>query len=305
MNPLPPAASRRSPPLTLRVPGKHSGIGAALSAVVAVVVQLLLPGPVTGQWVQAPGTGWVAAAVHYQDTRERYDILGETRPFFANGHAVTTSLYLTSALGILPGVDVWAQVPFHRLQFDDITGERNSTGIGDPKAWVRVAPMRLVGSDFPLAVRAGVKLPVGDFPIDAEVVPLGEGQRDWEVILEVGHSFYPASVYAMAWIGYRWREKDEKTDRDWGDERFFFAQVGGSFGKLGYKVIAEGWDGRTPVLEGIPTRNSRRDFAQVMPTLTYPLGPGQLEAGARVPIRGRNLPAGEALILGYFFDWSL
>ncbi len=271
----------------------------------AAVAVLLLPEPAAGQWVEPPGQGWVSASIYHQDTRRRFDSRGEERSLFADGHAITSSLYVTAAVGVISGVDIWAEMPMHRLRFDDAAGNRDRTGIGDPKVWVRVAPLRLAGSAFPLAVRAGVKLPAGDFPVDAQVIPLGEGQRDWEVLVEVGHSFYPLPVYAMAWVGYRWRERDDETERDWGDERFFLAQVGGTVGRIGYKVIAEGWDGLTPVLEGILTPTAERAYLQVMPMLTYPIGGGQLEAGVRVPIYGRNLPSGQALVLGYFFDWSL
>lgn len=271
----------------------------------ALAVSLpLLPATAAGQWVESPGAGWVSVTAYHQDTRERFDTRGDERRFFAEGHAVTTSVYVTGTVGVVPGVDVWAQVPFHRLRFDDLVDERTTTGIGDPRLWLRVAPLRFAGSAFPLAVRGGVKLPAGDFPIDAEVIPLGEGQRDWEVMVEVGHSFFPAPVYAMAWVGYRWRERHDETFRDWGDERFFLAQVGGEVGPLGYKVLAEGWKGDTPVLEGIPVRSARREFAQVMPSLTYAVGSGQVEAGVRLPLAGRNLPAGHALMLGYFFAWS-
>ncbi|HSR42529.1 MAG TPA: hypothetical protein VLL48_10160 [Longimicrobiales bacterium] len=256
------------------------------------------------QWVEPPGTGWVSLTAYHHDTRQRFDSRGDEQPFFAEGHAIATSLYISSAVGVVQGLDVWAEIPFHRLQFDDVVDERTSTGIGDPRFWLRLAPLRFVGSDFPLALRAGVKLPAGDFPIDAEVIPLGEGQRDWEVIVEVGHSFYPAPHYVMAWLGHRWREEEEKTLRDWGDERFFLAQVGGSLGSVGYKVLAEGWTGDTPIIEGIPVPSASREFAQVTPSLTYAVGPGQLEAGVRLPIGGHNLPAGHALVLGYFFTWS-
>lgn len=266
--------------------------------------QFAVPGDASAQWVESPGSGWVSATVYRQDTRERFDINGDRREFFAQGHAVTTSLWVTAALGVLDGMDVWVQAPFHRLRFDDASGERNSTGIGDPRLWLRVAPLRLMGSSFPLALRAGVKLPAGDFPVDAEIIPLGEGQRDWEVLLELGHSFYPASHYVAAWLGYRWREREHESERDWGNERFFLAQVGGALGPVGYKVIAEGWHGATPVLEGIPVANASREYAQVTPSLLVPLRGGQLELGLRVPLGGKNLPSGEALVLGYFFDWS-
>lgn len=47
-----------------------------------------------------------------------------------------------------------------------------------------------------------------DVPLHAS--PLTEGQRDWELIVEAGHSFHPAPVYAQAWAGHRWRK--ENTD---------------------------------------------------------------------------------------------
>ena len=264
---------------------------------------IALPTSAQGQWVESPGSGWVSVTAYHHDTRSRYDWRGEDQLFFADGHAVTTSVYVTAALGVWPGVDLWAQAPVHRLRFDDISGDRSSTGIGDPRLWVRVAPLRLLGSSFPFAIRGGAKLPAGDFPIDAEVIPLGEGQRDWEVMLELGHSFYPAPLYAAGWVGYRWREPDE-AQRDWGNETFFLAQVGGSLSRFGYKLIAEGWSGDTPVIEGVPTPNSRREYLQITPSLTVPLGPGQVEAGLRVPVLGKNLPTGSALVLGYFRSWS-
>lgn len=279
-------------------------LAAATFATALAALELGAPDDATAQWVQPPASGWVSATVYHHDTRHRYGTQGEEREFFAQGHAVTTSLYLTTALGVAPGVDVWAQVPFHRLRFDDVSGERNSTGIGDPRVWVRVAPLHAFGSTFPLAVRAGVKLPAGDFPVDAEIVPLGEGQRDWEVLLELGHSFYPAPHYAVAWLGYRWREQEDRTERDWGDEVFFLAQVGGEVGPVGYKLLAEGWDGGTPVLEGVPVASAARAYAQVTPSLLTSVGPGRLELGVRVPVGGRNLPSGEALVLGYFFEWA-
>jgi hypothetical protein len=276
----------------------------AAAVAVAFFISMPLPEPIAGQWVEAPGNGWVASSLYYLDTRERYDIQSEKTPLFAEGHAVATSIFVTAAIGIWSGIDAWIEMPFHRLQFDDITADRTKTGIGDPKAWVRVAPLSYFGFGFPLAIRGGVKLPAGDFPVDAEIIPLGEGQRDWELIAEVGHSFYPRSLYALAWLGYRWREINQEIERDYGNEVFFLAQVGGQVGKLGYKVIAEGWDGDTPVIEGIPTENSSREYLQVTPSLLYPIGPGQFELGARIPLAGKNLPAGEALVLGYFWNWS-
>ncbi len=51
--------------------------------------------------------------------------------------------------------------------------------------------------------------------------------------------------------------------------------------------------------------SARRSMLEVFPTLGMPIGSGFLELGARVPISGRNLPAGNALSLSFFLPWGL
>jgi hypothetical protein len=263
------------------------------------------PKPASGQWVEAPGRGWVSLNIFHQDTKEQFDTQGSTRPFFADGHAIATSAYLTAAVGLFRGVDAWIQAPYHRLKYTDAAGERVRSGIGDSRVFLRVQPLGYLGLDLPLAIRGGAKVPVGDFKVDAEVIPLGDGQRDWELMLEAGHSFYPRPFYVMGWAGYRWRETDEKTRRDYGDEVFFYSAVGGQTGRVGFKVALEGWYGDTPVFERIPVRSARREMLQTIPTVLLPIWRGQVEIGARFPLSGRNLPTGPALVLGYFMNWSL
>ena len=257
-----------------------------------------------GQWVEEPGKGWVALAVYHQDTRDRFGIDGDTRALSAEGRAVTTSSFLTMAMGLAPGVDLWSQFTFHRLRYDDVGGRRSSTGIGDAKLWVRAAPLRWLGSKLPFAIRAGFKVPVGDFDVDAEVIPLGDGQRDWEAMAELGHSFWPRSLYLSGWVGYRWREENVESRKDFGDEVFYFAQIGGRLGRLGCKLAVDGWDGAAGVTEGIPIPSFQRDLVQLQPSLLYDVGPGRIEAGARFALGGRNLPAGTALMIQYFTGWE-
>ncbi len=276
-------------------PRAAAGLVAAVLAAAAAV-----PHTAAAQWVEPPRQGWLQLAVYHHDTGDEYDLDGVRKPIRNNGHAVATSTFLTAAFGLLEGLDAWVQLPFHLIDYSDFGGDRSRDGFGDVRTYLRVAPLRFLGSNLPLAIRAGVKLPVGDFPLDAEIIPLGEGQRDWEVILELGHSFYPRSEYLMGWAGYRWREEDFERRRDFGDEAFFLAAAGGRAGPLGYKVTLEGWDGRPPVLEGIRLANASRQMFQITPTVSYPVGSGALEAGVRVPFAGQNLPAGPAVVLGYF-----
>ena len=253
----------------------------------------------TAQWVEPPGQGWASVTGYYQNTRDAYDIQGDVNPFPGNGHAISMASFLTLALGIVDGIDGWAQFSFQRLRFNDFAGRRTSTGPGDTRLYLRGSPLRLLGIASPVAIRAGVKLPLGDFDVGSNIIPLGDGQRDWELMVELGHSFYPSPVYAMGWLGYRWR--DETDDgRDFGDERFFYTAVGGEAGPIGFKVGMEGWFGKTPVFFGLPAVGAEREMFRIHGSLLLNAGPGQVELGTRVPLSGKNLPAGTDLVVGYF-----
>ena len=272
----------------------------------AWVAATLIPAAVEGQWVSEPGEGWADVSVYHLDTREAFEFDGRLRDFFAEGHAVSTSAFLTLAAGLLPGVDGWLQLPYHRLRYDDFRADRLRSGIGDTKLYLRIAPLRYLGSDLPLSIRGGAKVSVGDFAVASEVIPLGDGQTDWEATVELGHSFWPADLYVSGWTGYRWREPNEAAQRDYADEAFYLAQIGGNLGRVGVQLTIEGMMSvTTPVIEGIPLRSAERSLHQVMPRLSYAAGPGSVSLGLRMPLRGQNLPGGTSVIVGYFTRWSL
>ena len=76
-------------------------------------------------------------------------------------------------------MDAWVQIPYHRLTYNDARDDRLRTGIGDTNLYLRVAPLHYLGFDFPWAIRGGAKVAVGDFAVDSEIIPLGDGQTDW------------------------------------------------------------------------------------------------------------------------------
>jgi len=272
---------------------------------IAVVATVILPDAVAGQWVEVPGQGWVSAEVYYHDTTERYDLEAEKGPIPFGGHAKSTALFVTAAVGLIPNWDLWARGSVNSLSFSDAGGERSEDGLGDANIWLRVAPLKYLGVDFPFAIRGGVKLPIGDAPVDAEIIPLSEGQVDWEIMAEIGHSFWPASVYVNGWVGYRYRELNEESAIDPGEEIFFLAQVGGAVGNFQYKLVAEGWDSDAPVQEGLTIESSQRQYLQLTPSLWHMTPVGGFEVGWRVPLAGRNLPAGGALVIGYFSRFGI
>ena len=256
------------------------------------------------QWVEAPGEGWIALAVYHHDTRDRFGPEGDAEPLLADGHAVTTSSFVTMALGILDNVDLWSQASFHRLRYDDAVAERSSSGIGDVRLWLRAAPLRWLESGVPFAIRAGLKVPISEFDVDADEVALGDGQRDWEVMAELGHSFWPAPLYATGWIGYRFREQNA-SGREFGNELFYYAQIGGQSGRVGYKLAVDGWNGAAVAATPAGSAGIERDLIQVLPTLLYDVGAGQVEAGMRFALGGRNVTSGSSFVFKYFSKWTL
>ena len=275
----------------------------------SIIAPFVIASAAFGQWLEPPGKGWIQGSIYHHDTRNRFDPQGNVEPLFnEGGRSLTSSLFMTAAAGVYRGVDAWVQVPLHRLEFNDVASMRRSVGIGDPLLHIRISPELLgVRSQVPVAIRAGVKLPLGDFPVDSEVVPLTEGQRDWEVMVELGHSFYPNPLYVMGWIGYRWRETNDKIERKPGDERFGFLAIGGTHSPFFWKLTLEmlfgkQWISFTGVR--IPLAQSERELVQITPSVGRNVGPGGLELGVRIPVAGQNFPAGPALFLGYFLRWG-
>ncbi len=271
---------------------------------------MLLAAPAPAQWIEPPGRGWVQLSLYHHDTRNRFDPSRSVVPLFnEGGRALTTSLFATAVAGVYRGADVWLQVPYHRLAFNDVAAERRSTGLGDPRLHGRIGPALFGLPAVPVALRGGVKFPLGRFTRDAEVIPLSEGQYDVEVMLEAGRSFYPTPLYVMGWAGYRWRAFNREIDRKPGDERFAYAAVGGRLRSFDWKLAVEGLWGlaprrRLPSGLEIPLALDRRELVQLLPSVGYGVGPGTLELGGRFPVAGRNLPAGPAFFAGYFARWG-
>lgn len=282
----------------------------SLSVLSAALLTGFLVSPAAGQWVESPGTGWINVQVTHQNTDTKFGNDGNRTSLKLDDQArsITTTARFTGALGVWRGIDVWADVPFRRLEFNDSVRDRQREGISDPRLFVRVGPSLFGADDLPfaVAVRGGTKFPVGDFEVSVQEIPLSEGQRDWELLLEAGKSLYPWPIYVMGWVGYRWRETNQTIQRKPGDEWLFYAAAGGTLGRFRWKLAVDGLFGRPPVRNdfNLVLENETRELTQLIPTLGWKVGPGAVEVGARVPLHGRNFPAGPVFTLGYFVSWS-
>ncbi len=273
--------------------------------VVPIVFGLLAPGGVPGaaQWVEPAGQGWASLSVYRLSTDRVFAADGSEVPFPLQGRTTALSSFTTVDVGLGHGLDSWVQLSFHRLVLRDLTAIRRSTGLGDLRVYGRWSPSHTFGWSLPVALRGGVKLPIGDFEGADGLIPLGDGQPDVELVAEVGWSFWPVDAYAMGWLGYRWRRARSDTGFDFGDERFFLLGGGARKGRLGARLLTEGWFGREVDRGGLASRPQARRLVRVSPSVTVRLGRGEVELGTRVPLSGRNLPAGSELTIAYFVRW--
>lgn len=271
---------------------------------------LLVPTGADAQWPVGQGAYWVKASFFHHRTTEEFRSDGEKRDFFAQDAVSRSNAYFFDALvGVTDRLDVWLQVPYFDLSFDDAAAQRNSTGIGDVRVSARYNLLQLRDGSIPISARFTVKVPVADLTVDAEVIPVGEGQWDYEAWLESGISLWPLPLYSVVWLGYRWRTLNEETTREPGDEVTFLAELGGTewLGGLGGKVVVDGIFGRAGVIQGIALGpGDRREILYVAPTALYSFRPSTtLEVGVRIPVMGKNFPAGSPVQVGLFYQGSL
>ncbi len=253
-----------------------------------------------------PLTGWVQVSFFRQRSTEFFNQLGDLQPLLANTAVRTNSIFVTSAFGITEGLEVWGQLPIHDLESTSSAGDSGRRGLGDPRFAVRVGSELLGLPHLPVMVRGGVKFAGTNFPVDATIIPLSEGQTDWEVSLETGYYFsgaFPLQVIGS--VGYRWRRLNEDNGRKPGDERFAFLSVGGPQSGWRWSLAVEALWGKAPVDNGLKLTSSKRKLIQLDPSLAYQLGRAEVEVALRLPVAGRNLASANALTIGFYVPWAL
>jgi hypothetical protein len=262
-------------------------------------LSIAAPVDATAQWAQgAPGKLWVKSAVFLQKADEQYDALGDRVPWFASGESDARAVFTDIILGLRGNLDLWLQIPYFDLRFKDAGNDLRSTGIGDIRGWLRWQFASLGSGSTPVALRVGAKAPVGTSSPNAFVIPLGEGQWDLEAFGEIGHSFWPLPVYAELWLGYRARLENTEKVWDPGGEYVFLSEVGvqpTSFTLV--KATIDGFRGRRLRQDRALTANKRR-ITTFQLAGAFRIGPIWPEVGVRIPVAGRDFPAGTQFVFG-------
>jgi hypothetical protein len=291
-----------------------------LSGLMGILVVALLPLSLSGQAICSaphssptlsqggsitalpPGAGWAQVSFFRQRSFSFYNQNGAVQDFLAASNFLTRSIFLTAGVGLIEGVDLWAQMPVHDLDVRSDGGNSASSGIGDLRLALRITP-ELFGFEAPVGIRFGAKLPASTFPVDATLLPLTEGQRDWEVSIESGTAFDFLPIYVAGWVGYRFRDFSQVRVYEPGEETFGHVAVGGSIGDLTLELGADALWGQAPTVQGLTLSDD--EARRLLQFVRYPVGPGKIEVSGQIPVAGRNLPAGVGIGVSYRTTWGL
>ena len=267
-----------------------------------------------GAWTLPEGRLWAKVAYFQQATDEWYlsfpepyfrdgqiseYAAGTRRPYRFDGEYESVAVFAEAFYGVTDRLDVGVQVPWFDQTLTDITRPEppSDAGFGD----VRLsAKLRLTEGPALVTLKTVAKLPTGDFINEDGLIPVSEGQWDFDFLVQVGRSFWPLPAYANVDAGYRLRLANGEVDRDPGDEWLLNAEVGVNLTRrLLVMVKLESLWGQSGVDQGIETSSLKKQIAYLAPTVFFTVRDGlSVEAALRYTLGGRNFPAGKQLTVG-------
>ena len=268
-------------------------------------------GVFAGAWTLPQGELWTKVTLFRQEAHEWYiaspeftdgeiQKVGTRRSYRFNGKYQSKAIFIETFYGVTDRFDIGAQVPYFAQQFADDTRLKSpsESGFSDLRLF---AKWRALDAPALLTLKLGAKIPTAEFRNEDGIIPVGEGQWDFDFIGQVGRSFWPLPLYANLDVGYRVRLKNDEIDRDPGDEWFFNAEVGINLTRrvlLMTKV--EGLRGKAATDFGsIENRSQIKRITYLSPVLSVGLNDrAALELGVRYTLNGRNFPAGHQVTLG-------
>jgi hypothetical protein len=170
-----------------------------------LIVALAWPGlALAGAWTSPKGGIYAKLTYGASSANEQFGFDGLLKPVvdgLTDYPFADRSIYLFAEYGVTDELTVSALVPFKRLFMHDMLFRYSTTGIADVAVGARYLAYNRDG--WVGSVSGSASLPTGyhrDFQ-----PPLGAGQVDAIVALNVGRSFWPLPSYATASVGLRLR----------------------------------------------------------------------------------------------------
>ncbi len=263
-----------------------------------------------GAWTLPAGKVWGKATYFQQQTSEWYlsnpefaggklYAAGTRRPYRFGGRYSSRAVFVEGAYGITDRLEAGAQFPYFDQHLADGTRLEPpaEAGFGDLRLWLR---WKTLSTPIILTLKAAAKAPTGDFRNEDGLIPVGEGQWDFDLVAQLGRSFWPLPLYAALDLGYRVRLENRQVAQDPGDEWLLDAQVGGRFSdRFSLAGKFELLSAETGTAFGFPNPSLQKRIAYFAPTLVLHVLPhADLELAFRQSLGGRNFPAGRQWVVG-------
>lgn len=272
---------------------------------------LLWPAQIAaGAWTQPQGKFWGKVTYFRQTTDEWYISSPEfvdgkvhdssaRRPYRFNGEYDSKAFFIEGFYGVTDRFDVGLQVPYFDQVFNDDTRTEppSDSGFSDLRLFTKI---NILQKPAIFTIKLGTKIPTGKFKNEDGLIPVGEGQWDFDFVAQLGRSFWPLPVYGNIDVGYRVRLENEEILRDPGDEWLINAEVGGNLGKRALLMLKlEMLRGKAGTVFGFKNKSEIKRITYFAPTLLVDIGANAaLEAGLRYSLNGQNFPAGHQFTFG-------
>ncbi len=295
----------------------------AIPLFITALTVLLPQMAAAGAWTLEQGQMWSKVTVMSQSTEQHYDADGEAVDMPADARYESSQVYFDIRYGVTDQIDLGLQIPYLSNKFVD-KDESNDvatpppaleteSGIGDIRGFAKI---NLVNSaDLVGTLKLGFKAPMGDYREVPEALSITGGQWDFDVVAQLGRSFYPVPVYANVDLGYRWRgeytDSDPNPDRSYtpGAEFVLNAEAGYSpMDKLLVALKYESISGAEYDALSNPGQPEtlNQSVSYLAPTVLVGLHPNvSLEAQARMTVSGNRYFAGSTYGVGLSFTGSL
>ncbi len=263
-----------------------------------------------GAWTLPGGMMWAKVTYFQQRTDEWYIPspefsgrlyeAGSRRPYRFGGEYESRAVFIEGFVGVTDRLDVGIQVPYFDLQFVDNTRlqPQSDSGFSDIRV---LAKWRIIQRPAILTLKAGAKLPTGEFRNEDGLIPVGDGQADYDLVLQLGRSMWPIPLYGSVDVGYRVRTENDDSGRDPGDEWIFNGELGYNMTSNVFVALkVEALRGKSGTDFGFIRSSSLiKRVTFVSPTVSYRVaGDTAVEIAIRSTINGRNFPTGQQFTLG-------
>jgi protein XagA len=245
-----------------------------------------------GAWTQSQGRLYARLSANRYFADQDYSASGRTVPFSAHGEFTDLNVAQYVEYGVTNRITAVASLAYKSLRDRNDDGESKAWGIGDIDLAIRGKIAE--GRAGVVAAQVLVKIPRA-YDADA-VLPLGNGQYDYEARLLCGRSLWQLFPgYCNFEIAHRWRDGAPS------DEIRYLAEVGSDFGCGLYgRSKLDGIRSRNNGLgldtSGNPTARNNYDLTKLDLVVGRKLGARwSVEAGFAPSIYGRTTAAGSTI----------